>query len=436
MANNQHDHISCPSSSCIGCATRCHRQQNDPFSRDEALAILFDQAKFELAKEFVPLNEALGRVTSEPTYAAFSVPSADTAQHDGIMVNWEQAKKLLESGSRVLAEHEFCLRAMGAVIEPPFDTVIPLEQVKHWTDGRVEIKALPAPGQGIKGAGSSIRGGERLVPANYRLNPAHLSILRFAGVETITVWKKPKAAIIPVGDDLVAPGRRPGPGQVVESDSILLAGILQECGGEAWTEPVAGDGVDLICQAILQVIFRCDVLILIGGLGRSGARYGDYTVQAVEKLGRVLVQGMGFNPGGKAMLLAEIQGKCVVGIPAPPHAALTQAEQYLPAIMERFLSCPCYERPEIKARLHEDYQSGIRSGRHAHVGLRWTGEDYEIVPIRMGDTVDCFVNATGILMEEAEDRLLKKGEPATVRLLCGEKTLRRRSQTGQDKPIG
>ena len=48
----------------------------------------------------------------------------------------------------------------------------------------------------------------------------------------------------------------------------------------------------------------------------------------------------------------------------------------------------------------------------------------------MGDTVDCFVNATGILMEEAEDRLLKKGEPAAVQLLWGEKTVRRRSRPG------
>lgn len=128
------------------------------------------------------------------------------------------------------------------------------------------------------------------------------------------------------------------------------------------------------------------------------------------------------------MLLGEIQGKCVVGIPAPPHAALTQSEQYLPAIMERFLQCPCYERQEVKARLHSDYQSGIRSGYHPHVGLSWTEEGYEIVPIQMGDTVDCFVNATGILMEEAENRLMKKGEPARVQLLWGERTVRQRSR--------
>ena len=427
MENNQHDKIICPSATCVGCATRCHRQQKDPLSRDEALAVLFEQVSFDLDKESVPLNQALGRVTAEPTYAAFSVPSADTAQHDGIMVNWEEVKELLAGGSRVLAESQFRLRVMGAVIEAPFDTVIPLEQVRYLPDGKAEVGALPARGQGVRGTGSSIREGERIVPENYRLNPANLSILRFAGVETVPVWKRPQAAIIPTGGDLVRPGCLPGPGQVVEADSILLEGIIQECGGEAWTEPVAGDSEELICRAILQAIQHCDFLILIGGLGRSGAQYEDYTTQAIEKLGRVLVQGMGFGPGGKAMLLGEIQGKCVVGIPAPPHAALTQSEQYLPAIMEHFLHSPCYERQEVKARLHADYKSGIRSGFHPHVSLRWTGEGYEIVPIQMGDTVDCFVNATGILMEEAENRLLKKGEPARVQLLWGEKTVRRRS---------
>lgn len=430
MEINLQEKIICSSATCIGCPTRCHRQQRDPLSRDEALAILFEQVSFDPAKEDVPLNKALGRVTSDPTYAAFSVPSADTAQHDGIMVNWKQVKQLLEGGCRVLADHEFRLRVMGAVIEPPFDTVIPLEQVRYLADGRAEIRALPSPGQGVRQTGSSIREGERIVPAHYRLTPANLAILRFAGVERVPVWKKPKAAVIPVGSDLVEPGCRPGPGQVVEADSILLEGILRECGGEAWTEPVAGDSEELICQAILRAIPHCDFLVLIGGLGRSGAKYEDYTAQAIEKLGRVLVHGMGFGPGGKVMLLGEIQGKCVVGIPAPPHAALTQSEQYLPAIMERFLRCPCYERPEIRARLHMDYKSGIRSGYHPHVGLSWTGESYEIVPIQMGDTVDCFVNATGILMEESADRLMKKGESARVQLLWGEKTIRQRGCQG------
>ncbi|EHQ90483.1 molybdopterin molybdotransferase MoeA [Desulfosporosinus youngiae] len=428
MENHQQDKIICSSATCTGCATRCHRQQKAPLSRDEALTILFERVRFDLAKEFVPLSQALGRVTAEPTYAAFSVPPADTAQHDGIMVNWEEVKELLAGGCRVLSENQFRLRVMGSVLEEPFDTVIPLEQVSHLADGRAEIRALPYQGQGIGRAGASIREGERVVPANYRLTPANLAILRFAGVERVPVWKKPKAAVIPVGGDLVGPGCRPGPGQVVEADSILVEGILRECGGEAWTEPVAGDSEELICQAILRALPHCDFLILIGGLGRSGAKYGDYTAQAVEKLGRILAQGMGFGPGGKAMLLGEIQEKCVVGIPAPPHAALTQSEQYLPAIMERFLHCPCYERPEIKARLHTDYQSGVRSGYHPHVALSWTEEGYEIVPVRMGDTVDCFVNATGILIEEAEDRLMKKGEPATVQLLWGEKTVRRRSR--------
>lgn len=425
MATNQEESILCTSATCVGCSTRCHRQQKDPLSRDEALALLFAQVAFEPAQEFVPLKEALGRITAEPTYAAFSVPEADTAQLDGIMVNWAQTRQILATGSRVLAESQFRLRSMGSVVEAPFDTVIPLERVRHLAVGKVEITALPPQGQGVRGEGSSIREGERIVPADHRLTPANLAILRFAGVENVPVWQKPKAAIIPVGDDLVGPGCRPGPGQSVEADSILLEGIIRECGGEAWTEPIAGDSEELIYQAILQVIDRCDLLILIGGLGRNGARYEDYTTQAIAELGRVLVQGMGFGPGGKAMLLGEIQGKCVVGVPAPPHAALTQAEQYLPAIMERFLHYPCYERQEVKASLHMDYQSGTRAGYHPHVGLNWTGEGYEIVPIRMGDTVDCFVNATGILMEEAQDRLLKKGEPATVQLLCGERVIRR-----------
>ncbi len=76
-----------------------------------------------------------------------------------------------------------------------------------------------------------------------------------------------------------------------------------------------------------------------------------------------------------------------------PHAGLTQSEQYLPAIIERMLHCPCYERQELKARLQTGYKRSTRAGYHPHVLPEWKDDSYEIVPVRMGDTVNCFVNA-------------------------------------------
>ncbi len=427
MKNDRKNKIVCPSPTCIHCPSRCHRQQDHPPSRDEALEVLFAEVEFTLEMEFVALKESLGRVTAEETYAAFPVPVADGAQHDGIMVNWEQVKTLLNKGYQVLEKREFCLCAMGNVLISPFDTVIPSEQVRYLPDGRAEILALPGKGQGIVKKGNSIRAGERLLPENCRLVPAHLSILRLAGVERVPVWKKPQVAVIPVGMDTVPPGCRPGAGQTVEADSILIESIIKECGGEAWTEPVAEDSEALISQAISSVISHCDCLVLIGGLGRNGARYGDYTGEAVARLGRVLVHGMEFGPGGKPMLLGEIGGKCVVGIPAPPHAALTQAEQYLPAVMGRFLHCPCYERQEIEVNLPIDGQRPLRPSYHPHVGLKWTEAGYEMVPIRMGDTVDCFVNATGIVTAWEEESQPERAGKARVQLLYGEETIRRLS---------
>ncbi len=414
--------------SCKICSMRCHRQQQAPVPAQQAMEILFQNTVMNVKPEIVPLRQALNRVTAEATYARLNVPCADTSKHDGIAVQWGNTFQCMAQGRHVLEQNEFSVQGMSSVIPAGLDTVVPDELIEYTVDGRVRILTLPCQGEGIARAGSSIQWGEEIVPANRRLTPSQLSVLRLAGIEEVAVWKRPRAAIIPIGKELCLPGTKIlEPGQTIEADSILIETIIAECGGEAWTTPIVADDTELICEAIRGVLDSCDFLVLIGGVGRGGLRYGDYSHNAVDSLGRVLVHGVDFRPGGKPTLFGEIDKKCVVGIPGPPHAALTQAEQHLPAIMEHFLGCPCYERPEIYAKLDADFQNKKDDHYHPHIGLKWDGSEYEIFPIRRGDTVDCFVRAAGILMAEEDEHFYQKGDKVRVRLTSGERTVRMQS---------
>ena len=416
----QPESILCDSDSCVSCHTRCHRQQRQPAGRDDALALLFSHADFTLEAEHIPVRLALHRVTAQDIFANFSLPAAATSQHDGVAVCRAAAEKKLASGSNRLEKGEFLHCAMGTALPPPFDTVIPLERIR--LEGECAVfSALPGQSGGTHAAGSSVRAGERIVPANHRLTPASLSFLRLAGVEEIPVWTKPRAVLFPIGGDLVAPGTVPGPGQYIESDSLLLSAILEECGGTCTVSEILPDSTQAICAALEERAGSCELMVLIGGAGTGGPEFGDCAVQAVQRMGRLLVQGTGFGPGGKPQFLGAIGGRPVVGIPGPPHAALTQAEQYLPAVMERFLGCPCYEREELTARLSDAFQSGARAGYHPHVLLRWEKGECVAYPVTMGDTADCFVNATAILMQ---DRDVAPGGTVPVRLVCGSRTAR------------
>lgn len=414
--------------SCKTCLERCHRQQQNPPSVKRAMQILRENTVTKVVPEIIPLKVALNRVTAETTFARLNVPSADRSMHDGIAVHGDILSRCTAHGRSVLEPEEFFILGMGDCLPAGFDTVIPYELLEFAADGRVRVMTLPCRGEGISKAGTSLRSGEQMVPANHRLTPSCLSILRLAGVEQVKVWRKPRAAIIPIGSDLCPPGTTAlKPGQSIEADSILIEAIIAECGGESWTTPIVADDTALLGEAVRTSVESCDFIVLVGGVGRGGGQYGDHTRDAVELLGRVFVHGVDFRPGGKNVLFGEIGGKCVVGIPGPPHAAQTQAEEHIPAVMELFLQCPCYERPEIYARADADFLNKENDGYHPHVGLHWDGSEYEIFPIKRGDTVDTFINATGILMPDESKRFYQKGEKIKVRLTYGERTVRMKS---------
>ena len=366
--------------------------------------MLFAGAEFTLLEEDVPIASALFRVTSRDVFAAVSMPVANGSHHDGIAVNHDHVAEKIKNGSTVLEQNEYLLRGMHEVVEPPYDTVIPLEQFE-FIKNQVKVSALPGKGGGVILAGSSFKKGDRMVPKWHRLTPSSLCILGFAGVETVSVIKKPRAAIIPIGKNIVTGGHLPGPGQFIEANSLLLSGMIEECGGSAKTMPVIAGDEEAICAAIMELGNEYDILFLIGGAGTGGATYHDYTLRAVEKLGKTIVQGTDIGPGGKAHFFAEINKKPVIGVPGPPHAAITQAECYFRSIMEQFLKAPCDERLEVFATVSEEFATNVHPMRRAHVRVEWKEDGSLVVhPIRMGDTSDCFVRANAVLAAEKDTK--------------------------------
>ncbi|SHH97461.1 putative molybdopterin biosynthesis protein [Sporobacter termitidis DSM 10068] len=409
---------------CGTCTVRCHRQMSKLPTKAEALEILFREVKAQRKTETVALKNALHRVTAEDIYAKWNVPNADRAMHDGIAIAWDLAAEKQARGENFLHDGEYLRLAMGEIIPEKFDTFLPWELCGYQDDQSVSIAALPKKGEGVTRCGANVRQGELIVRAKRRLEPSHLAILRLSGVEQAVVFKKPRVAILPVGDDLQKPGLTPLPGQSMEADSIMVESVAQLCGCETAVEEPIADRPEAIREAIQRHAGAADILILIGGLGQEGSVYGDHSAEAVRALGRILVHGAAIGPGGKPTLLGTIDGKYVLGIPGPPHAAMMVTEQFLPPIIEQFLCVPCFERAEVDAVLGEGFKPRGSSVYMPRVNLRWTGSGYELKSLRMGDTVDCFVNGTATIELGPSAAPRGKGETVKARLVYGERTIR------------
>ncbi|MPL71417.1 putative molybdopterin biosynthesis protein [Desulfitobacterium sp. LBE] len=410
---------------CHNCSNECEQKELSVLSPEAAIAeLLLAIGGQSVDSEIIPLAGALDRVTAEPMFATFNIPEATCAMHDGIAVDWENCSRKWERGERALAADEFIHCPMGSVIPSGFDTLLHAEQCRISKDNTAVLLALPIQYQSVQPQGSSVAEGEKISEAGEKLTPSHLAMLQYAGITQIPVKPRPRISIVAIGNELCSPGSRPQPGENIDCDSIFIQAMARQCGAEAFVAPIVPDSEAEIEAAVERELKQCDILVVIGGVGRGEQNYGDFTVKALRKLGTVLCHGAGISPGGKNLVLACAEGKPVLGIPGPPHAAIIMTERFLPPLIEHYLGCPCYEPQEIEVTLEADLRprgSSIWIPR-LYVFKGDSGYTARVVD-RLGDTVDNFVRAMASTTVYGDPEQYKKGRKVKARLLYGEKTL-------------
>jgi len=412
---------------CKDCSNHCAQKLAPVPTVDEALGKWLDNIHFsDIVTELVTLSEALNRISSEPVYSRFDIPTATCATHDGIAVHRGYCEEKFSLGDHTLLPGEFLHCPMGSVVSEKFDSIAHAEQCKLNSDGTATLFQLPQLYQSVRLKGTSIAKGEKLVDVDEKLSPSHLAILQYAGHSFIRVKRRPRISVIPIGDDLKAPGEIPAPGQSIDCDSIYVQAIALQCGAKATVTQIIPDNRKAITEVIQKELSTNDILVVIGGVGKGELNYGDHTVNTVRELGRILCYGVLLGPGGKNLLLAQIDNKPVLGIPGPPHAAIIMTEYFLPPIIEHYLGCPCYERQVVEATLVENFPSrgGGISIWEPRLCLEMTEQGYSArIVDRMGDTVDNFINASASIAVTGDLEQFKMGRQVHVKLLYGERTI-------------
>ncbi len=380
---------------CRDCSNHCHKSL--PIPLDEAFNKLFQTVRLKPAINDVPLELAAGKITARKHCSVITTPNCNVAMKDGIAVNWREIGGEEDAEFQPFATSAYAVVPMGAPVPDKYDTLLHAEQCRNTKEG-VRILERPVPGQCISYAGSALEAGEEIIPAGVRLRPEHLMMLRMGGVETVSVLKKPRVAVIPTGQDLVPGGVTPPYGKKVESVGIYVKAAAERYGAHAVLYAPTGDDAQELGQ-ILQYAAECyDVIAVVGGVGKGRSAYNDDTVSAVETVGTVVQHGVLVHPGGSPSLLAKVGGKPVLGIPGPPHAAVVMAELLLGGVLDRYYGGRYFQRPQVCATLMADYQPRRNTDWYVRVHVRRTGMGFAAFPVTsMGDTVDNLVMANGIL---------------------------------------
>jgi putative molybdopterin biosynthesis protein len=308
------------------------------------------------AGEEISVADSVGRVLSQPVFAAISSPHFHAAAMDGIAVRAEATFQASETSPKQLTvgQDAFFLNT-GHVMPPGTDAVIMIEHVHVLDADRVEIEAPVFPWQNVRKMGEDIVATELLFPRSHLITPYCLGALISGGVFHVFVRKKPKILIIPTGSELVDwQGRQDGlaktllPGQVIESNSYVLAKLVEASGGCWVRHDIIADDPAKIEQTIEAAAASgdADIILTVGG---SSAGSKDFAKSAITRLGEVLVHGVTIMPG-KPIIIGSVANKPVFGIPGYPVSAIIAFEQFVYPLICRLLSRPEKETAMVSVR--------------------------------------------------------------------------------------
>ncbi len=325
-----------------------------------------------LAVESVPIADAGGRVSAEDVRARVDLPPFASSAMDGFAVRAADLPGTLRIVGESAAGTPFggpleaggaVAISTGAVVPEGADSVVPIENVSK-QDNTVDIDGSSEPGAHVRLRGGDVATGEVVVPAGVTLTPARLAAAAASGVAELPCARRPRVTVLATGSELVDPGGSLQPGQIYETNSLMLSTALTAAGAEVVTQrPVADDE-----EALRQTLERglaTDVLVTSGGVS-----VGEHDlVRAVElELGVEEVFWRVAMKPGKPVSFGVRGETLVFGLPGNPVSAL--------------VGCELFVKPALRALQGlADPLPRFEPGRLA-VGLRRNEERDEFVRAR------------------------------------------------------
>lgn len=375
----------------------------------------------------VPLNAAAGLVIAEDIVATEPSPRFDNSAMDGYALRAEDvlgASATTPVRLRLVGEVRAggaepgrvskgaTLRVMtGAPLPPGADSVIPVEDA-HETEDHVIVGAAVARGTYVRRAGEDVMPGVRVVASGTELFAGELALLASMGRTHVRVFPRPRVALLVTGDELVDMAEDPGPGLIRDSNSTALKTLVEESGGEnSFYERVA-DQWDAALTAFERAAQAADLIVSSGGV--AVGRY-DLVKRAVEVLGRIDFWKVAMKPG-KPLVLGEVHGIPILGLPGNPVSAHVTFEQFARPAIRKLRGCGRLFRPTITARLGAALEH--RTGRLelVRVRLERSGPTWIATPTGpQGSHIQSsLVDAHGLALFPAEAAKLDAGAEVTV----------------------
>jgi molybdopterin molybdotransferase len=259
----------------------------------------------------------------------------------------------------------------GAPIPAGADAVIPLEDTDRGV-AKVAIRRPVGGGECVRRAGEDLAAGAPALAAGAALGPQQIALLAAIGRDRVTVRPRPRVLVISTGSELTEVGRRPGFGEVADSNSYLLTAAARDAGADARRIGIVPDDHSKLLDVLESQLLRADVLVTSGGVSMGAF---DVVKQALSELGTVEFTRVAMQPGkpqGFGHLGNQVPIFC---LPGNPVSALVSFEVFVRPAIRKLLGKRSLQRATVQAVALErvDSPAGVRQYRRGVLHREATG---------------------------------------------------------------
>jgi len=396
---------------------------------EEAKEIFFSRfgPDYQTDAEEIPAEESLGRVTAEPIFARMSAPSYHSAAMDGIVVRAEDTYGTTERNpKRLKIGNDALWINTGHAIPDGFNSVIMVEKVHELDEQNIEIRSPAYPWQHIRKVGEDIVATQLLLPQNHRINPYDVGALISAGIFSLKVRQKPRVIIIPTGSELIRHQAVTGPNQlkknqIIETNSLILAGLVRECHSIPILYDIVPDHEEHIRENLRRAIDSDAHVVIINAGSSAGSK--DFTANIIGEMGELLVHGVAMMPG-KPTILGALKRKPIIGNPGYTVSAALSFGQFVRPLLYRIQGC---SPPKVKAtpvRPSRDIPSKLGIEEFLRVNIGRVGNKTVATPLpRAAGSITTLTRAEGILRIPALSEGVSQDEEINAELLVEEEEI-------------
>ena len=392
----------------------------------EALRLAMDALDRDrlVGRETIPAHQACGRVTAQAVHAVCSSPTFHSAAMDGYALKAESTFAAREGRPVRLAKGSQCAPVnTGHPLPEGMDGVLMIEKAVRDTDDFIELETPVFPMQHVRRIGEDIVATELLLPQNRLLSPYDVGGLLSAGIWDVPVFEQLRMIFIPTGDEVLDFTMRPSPrpGQVIESNSQVFAGLAAAQGCLFTRVDPVPDNEGALTAAVREAVNGPSHVVVIGAGSSAGSK--DFSRSIIENLGQVLVHGIDLMPG-KPSILGIVEGKLIVGAPGYPVSAVVCFEELLIPLLSWLSRKTPPVRQVVDVELARKIPSKLGTEELVRLAIGRVGEKLVATPLGRGaGMLTTLIRAQGVTRIPVDSEGAEAGSMVRAELLVPEAEL-------------